>query len=100
MISYVPAFSALNERMQYVVNYFSGRGEVGLSITERSELIKIGKEIFVHHPILGIGIDNAKLVVLKIMGKKIIICIIIIGKCWQMEGLLVLLFIIGFMLLF
>lgn len=70
VISYVPAFSALNERMQYVVNYFSGRGEVGLSITERSELIKIGKEIFVHHPILGIGIDNAKLVVLKIMGKK------------------------------
>ena len=40
VISYVPAFSALNERMQYVVNYFSGRGEVGLSITERSELIK------------------------------------------------------------
>lgn len=70
VISYVPAFSALNERMQYVVNYFSGKGEVGLSITERSELIKIGKEIFVHHPILGIGIDNAKLVVLKIMGKK------------------------------
>lgn len=69
-ISQIPVFSAMNERMQFIWNYISGKGEVGLSINQRSDLFSIGLDIFKRHPIIGIGIDNAKIVVEQRMGIK------------------------------
>lgn len=70
LISQIPIFSAMNERMQFIWNYISGKGEVGLSINQRSGLFSIGIDIFRKHPIIGIGIDNAKIVVEQRMGYK------------------------------
>ena len=66
----LPMFSAMNERMQFVWTYLSGHGAVGLSINQRTHLNSIGIDIFKDNPVVGIGIDNAKIVVERKIGIK------------------------------
>lgn len=51
-----PIFSGINERMEYLVAMFTGRGIIGQSAQIRQKMIELGIEIFKSHPLVGIGI--------------------------------------------
>ena len=57
-------FSGIYKRLTYLINYTIGNGEVGSSIKARDLMIKYGLEQFFKNPIGGVGIGNAKLVLL------------------------------------
>lgn len=57
-------------RMMGLISGLTGNGNVDGSTQMRFQLIEMGKEIFGKNPILGIGMDNAKLVVLDEIGRK------------------------------
>ena len=52
-------FSGIYHRMEFLFNYVKGEGEVGGSIKQRDQMIRIGWEQFLRTPILGVGIANA-----------------------------------------
>ena len=56
------AFIGIRERISQLVSGLSGTGGGDTSTIIRLRLIGIGVEIFKKHPILGIGIDNAKFI--------------------------------------
>lgn len=60
-ISYLPIFSNISHRFQLLFNYFTGRGSTDNSTMARASLINIGIELFKNKPILGYGMDNAKI---------------------------------------
>ena len=55
-LSGMEIFSGINQRMEYLVAMFTGKGEIGNSAMLRQQLIDLGIEMFKNHPILGIGI--------------------------------------------
>ena len=55
-LSGMEIFSGINQRMEYLVAMFTGKGEIGNSAMLRQQLIDLGIEMFKKHPILGIGI--------------------------------------------
>ncbi len=56
ILSEMEMFSGINQRMEYLVAMFTGKGEIGASALLRQQLIDLGIKIFKEHPILGIGI--------------------------------------------
>ena len=60
-ISHMTIFSNVFTRFQTMISLFTGSGTVDYSTSARTRLIRIGMELFKSHPILGIGMDNAKI---------------------------------------
>lgn len=60
-ISHLTIFSNLFTRLQSMMSFVTGSGSVDYSTSARSRLISIGMDLFKKHPILGIGMDNAKI---------------------------------------
>ena len=57
----LPAFSTLKTRLTYTINYLTDDGETDYSTQARATLMRIGMDLFESHPVLGIGMDNARL---------------------------------------
>ena len=62
-------FGNLQTRFQGLFNYITGEGHVNYSTLVRAELSKLGIRIFLQHPIVGIGIDNARIYGLQLTGR-------------------------------
>ena len=56
------AFIGIGERVKHLIAGLLGKGASDDSTTIRLELIEMGMDIFKKHPILGLGIDNAKFI--------------------------------------
>ena len=61
-------FSTINERMEGMLNSFTGKGEVDSSTMKRQMMIGGGWEQFKKTPLLGIGIGSSKYVTLDELG--------------------------------
>ena len=57
----IPMFSFLNMRIGNMIRSFMGATDVDQSLLSRTNFIEVGWNIFLKHPILGVGINNAKL---------------------------------------
>ena len=57
----LPAFGVVKDRLINVFTLLSGDTDVDKSLLSRSNFIKVGISIFKDHPLLGVGIDNARL---------------------------------------
>lgn len=63
-------FGNLQVRFQGLINYYiTGEGHVNYSTLVRAELTRLGVRIFKQHPIVGIGIDNARIFGLQLTGR-------------------------------
>lgn len=63
-------FSGIKERMETLLNSFSGKGEVDHSALVRAQMIEAGLREFIEHPIGGIGIANSYFITLKYIGRE------------------------------
>ena len=63
-------FSGIKERMEELLNSFSGKGEVDHSALIREQMIEAGWREFIEHPIGGIGISNSYFITLQYFGRK------------------------------
>lgn len=63
-------FSGIKERMEELLNSFSGKGEVDHSALIRKQMIEAGWREFIEHPIGGIGISNSYFITLQYFGRK------------------------------
>ena len=63
-------FVGVRERMQLMLNSFTGKGKVDGSTMERKRMIKIGLEEFFEYPIGGIGMANSYFITAKYLGWK------------------------------
>lgn len=61
-------FHSLNYRMEGLLALFTGNGSIDQSSWLRLQFIKIGIEQFLETPLFGIGIDNARLLLLQHVG--------------------------------
>lgn len=61
-------FGVLNKRMAGLLALFEGTGAIDHSTWLRQQYIKIGLEQFLETPFLGIGIDNARLLLMQHFG--------------------------------
>lgn len=57
----LPAFSVIKDRMMSFLALLTGDSNVDNSLLSRSNFIEVGISIFKEHPLLGVGIDNARL---------------------------------------
>ena len=64
----LPIFDGLNHRMEGLIATITGTGSVDNSTYLRQQFIKIGLEQFFETPLFGIGIDNARLLLLQHFG--------------------------------
>lgn len=55
----LPIFAGLMERMQTMINGFTGEGKVDSSTLVRQEMVEIGMETFRKYPFFGIGMGNS-----------------------------------------
>lgn len=53
-------FDSINERMEGLVAFITGNGSVDSSTLKRYKLVEEGIAAFMSHPILGVGIGNAR----------------------------------------
>ena len=60
-------FSGVMERMGWLIALITGNGYTGSSATIRSELIRIGIDNFLKHPLFGIGIGCPHILAARIM---------------------------------
>ncbi len=67
-LSEMEIFSGINQRMEYLIAMFTGKGEIGHSAMLRQELINLGIQIFKKSPILGIGIGCPHIVAGQALG--------------------------------
>lgn len=67
----IPIFGVINERMEGLIAAFTGVGEVDHSTLVRESMREIGYNQFLKTPILGIGIDNARILSYQNFGKLI-----------------------------
>lgn len=67
-VSQLPMFEGMSERIQGLINGFTGGGEVDSSTKVRLRLIELGVDLFKRNPLLGIGIDNAKIYAELVVG--------------------------------
>ena len=65
-IASLPIFSGVFSRMQSLMNFFTGNGEVDYSTILRHKYIKAGLNQFLETPVLGIGINNSQYITLKV----------------------------------
>ncbi len=63
-------FSGIKERMETLLNSFTGKGKVDHSALIREQMIEAGWREFIEHPIGGIGISNSYFITLQYFGKK------------------------------
>ncbi|WP_456105604.1 O-antigen ligase family protein [Phascolarctobacterium succinatutens] len=63
-----PIFDGLNHRMEGLIAAIIGHGSIDNSTYLRQQFIKIGLEQFLETPLVGIGIDNARLLLLQHFG--------------------------------
>lgn len=68
LLSKLPIFSVVTERMEGVFSYLTGNGKVDSSTAARAFLIQIGLDQFKKTPILGIGIGNPRLLAIQYFG--------------------------------
>lgn len=61
-------FGEINERMLGLIASFTGKGEVDHSTWLRQGYIQLGLNVFRKSPIIGIGIDNARLLTRALYG--------------------------------
>lgn len=61
-------FHSLNYRMEGLLALFTGNGSIDHSSWLRLQFIKIGIEQFLETPLFGIGIDNARLLLMEHFG--------------------------------
>ena len=61
-------FDILNERMAGLIALITGTGAIDHSAWLRQQYIKIGLEQFLETPFVGIGVDNARLLLLQHFG--------------------------------
>ena len=59
LISDLQMFSILNDRMEGLVNFFTGEGNADGSTLTRFRMLNIGWEQFLQNPLLGIGIASS-----------------------------------------
>lgn len=64
----LPIFSAMNKRMETMINSLSGHGMVDESTFMRQWLIRIGWEQFLQTPFLGIGLGSSGALLLATIG--------------------------------
>lgn len=55
-LSNIPVFDGINQRMDYLMAMFTGKGDIGASARLRQKMINLGIETFKNNPIFGIGI--------------------------------------------
>ena len=60
--SRMPMFAGIIHRLETFLNFFSGEGKIDNSTLNRVKLIELGVEIWREHPLLGIGMDNARMI--------------------------------------
>lgn len=63
-------FSGIKERMESLINSFSGKGKADSSALIRKQMIEAGWKVFLEHPIGGIGISNSYFITLQYFGEK------------------------------
>lgn len=63
IISELPMFSGIMERMDGLFALLTGEGVVDSSAAKRDMFVKIAFEQFLENPIFGVGMDNAKYVI-------------------------------------
>ena len=63
-------FSGIKERMESMINSFSGKGKADSSALIRKQMIEIGWKEFLEHPIGGIGISNSYFITLQYFGRE------------------------------
>lgn len=61
-------FAGINSRMDGLFALFTGKGKVDSSTLLRQQYIQIGIEQFKTHPLLGIGMGNARIIAYKLTG--------------------------------
>ena len=59
----LPAFEAVSNRMKNLTAMLTGVGQVDSSVLLRRRYIELGLEQFTRTPILGIGMNNARLII-------------------------------------
>lgn len=64
----LPIFAGLNHRMEGLLALVTGSGSIDNSTYLRQQFIKIGLEQFIDTPLIGIGIDNARLLLMQHFG--------------------------------
>ena len=60
LIIRLPMFSFINQRFRGLLSLFSGGDDTDQSLITRMNYIEIGMSLFKTHPILGVGINNAR----------------------------------------
>lgn len=63
-------FSGIRERMESMINSFSGKGKADHSALIRKQMIEAGWKEFLEHPIGGIGISNSYFITLQYFGRE------------------------------
>ena len=63
-------FSGIKERMESMINSFSGKGKADHSALIREQMIEAGWKEFLEHPIGGIGISNSYFITLQYFGRE------------------------------
>ena len=61
----LPIFAVVTERMEGLVNSITGKGTVDNSTLAREAMMEIGYKLFQESPILGVGLDNARVFNIK-----------------------------------
>lgn len=63
-------FSGIKERMDSLINSFTGNGKADHSAITRERMIEIGWLTFLEHPIGGIGMSNSYFITQEYLGKQ------------------------------
>lgn len=63
-------FSGIKERMESMINSFSGKGKADHSALIRKQMIEVGWKEFLEHPIGGIGLSNSYFITLQYFGRE------------------------------
>lgn len=63
-------FSGIKERMDSLINSFTGNGKADHSALTRERMIEIGWLTFLEHPIGGIGMSNSYFITQEYLGKQ------------------------------
>ena len=67
-LSKLAMFEGVNERIVGLFNGILGKGQVDHSTSVRLKMIEIGMNLFAQRPVLGVGIDNAKIYTEPVFG--------------------------------
>ena len=68
LVIQLPFMSGILKRMTDLFTLLAGQGDGSTSGFIRFEYIKLGMELFREHPLLGIGIDNARIYTMALYG--------------------------------